>query len=185
MLSKLVQRGRRLVDFCIRQRSSRSPMGRNWRVNHPNMFCFIDSLNAERIENKIFNAGHLVRHFKVPLKGSLNVRQSDDEYLVMNHIPAVALARRTFIRTDGEHKAAKRLQYLKYPPMACIPPVDMPYWTSFRLRQVPDTLYSVATPGTKAEYSVEDGLSTDSQIDPDSLSDREFKKSIQLEANRC
>jgi hypothetical protein len=137
------------------------------------------------IENKIFNAGKLIRHLNIPLKQSLDIRQFANEYLVVNHVSGSALTRRTFIRTLGEREASKTLSYDgPDPEIPCMPPVHMPYWSSFQLFQVPNTLYIVITPGTKAEYSPDEGLTTHSQVDPDSLSDREFKQSIQLEANR-
>ena len=148
------------------------------------MFCALETIRTSDIKTNTFNAVRLIQCFNIPLKPGLHLSQFQDEYLVFNEIPSLAICGSVTVLTLGEHEAALELPLTANTlKVARIPSVETPYWKSFNVIHLPETLYRVIYPGGKAIYNPREGLTTHSQAHPHEMSDREFKKSLQLQVN--
>ena len=149
-----------------------------------NMYCSMEILITANIKSKIFNAAKFILHFDIPLKPGLDISQFNDEYLVLNQIPANAVRASIAYITIGEQKTAANLPTSTcIQKVAIIPPVHIPYFESFNLVNLPAKLFRVIYAGGKALYNHHDeGLTAHSQTHPRAWSDSDFKKSIQLQA---
>ena len=154
-----------------------------WRVNNPNLYCRMEILNTKNIKTRIFNAVTFIQYFGIPLKQDLDISQFNDEYLVTNYIPATAVRASVPFVTVGEEESATELSTsTTVQKVARIPPVNIRYVESFNLVNLPIRLFRIIYAGGKALYKDNDeGLTAHRQVYPPALSDKDFKKSIQLQ----